>query len=180
MFKNKPWQYVASGISIILFLACNQAKDTQQITNTIKSDSIPLPAKVENITKGNMKVFYIDPNSIISDSIVKNTRELRINGDIFLKVEGPKFPIYVYTSLMQIAVLKPSAFRITAYDKDQGQSVESLSGEIKISKNYSSPFPDPDTLRINNLYMVNSSIDLSEKEHLDDDKLAKWWEGVNK
>ncbi|GAA4779090.1 hypothetical protein GCM10023231_02200 [Olivibacter ginsenosidimutans] len=140
-------------------------------------DTIPLPVKTEKL--GNHgKVFYIDGKSILQDTLVNGDKRLRINGDLFLHITGDHFPLYIYTSLMQLEVISPSAFRISAYDKDQGQSVESLSGEIRIAKNYDSPFPEPDTLRENNLYMINRSIDLSEKENLDDDKLAQWWKRV--
>jgi len=183
MFRNKFWRYLTLSISVSFFYTCTQPDNNesgQQMDASIGRDSIPLPAKIQDIGDGNISIFYIDSASEIRDSIVKNNKELRISGDVFLKITGEEFPISIYTSLMKLKVLKPSAFRITAYDKDQGQSVESLHGEIKISKNYASPFPEPDTLRNDNLYMVNCSIDLSEKENLDDDKLAKWWERVNK
>lgn len=146
---------------------------------TASTDSIPLPARIQLLEQNKGKIFYIDSASTITDTVVDGKKQLKVNGDIFISMEEAHFPQYLYTSLMKITVLKPSAFRINAYDADQGQSVESLFGELKILKNYNSPFPEPDTLHENNLYMINVSIDLSEKESLDDDQLSKWWTKVN-
>jgi len=153
-------------------------KAENQQPNVVKVDTIALPAKVQTLNEGLGQVFYIDTASTLTDTMVNGHSHMKVNGDVFFDLKGSSFPVQLYTSLMQITVLKPAAFRVSAYDIDQGQSVESLSGEIRIAKNYTSPFPEPDTLRENNLYMINCSIDLSEKEKLDDNQLATWWNQV--
>jgi len=153
-------------------------KAENQQPNVVKVDTIALPVKVQTLNEGLGQVFYIDTASTLTDTMVNGHSHMKVNGDVFFDLKGSSFPVQLYTSLMQITVLKPAAFRVSAYDIDQGQSVESLSGEIRIAKNYTSPFPEPDTLRENNLYMINCSIDLSEKEKLDDNQLATWWNQV--
>src|SRR5690606_37029944 len=133
----------------------------------IITDSIPLPFKSIPLENDRGTVFFIDSASVLNDTLINSHKQLKVSGDVFFKIVEGQFPQYLYTSLMQITILQPSEFRVSAYDADQGQSVESLSGKIKIAKNYDSPFPEPDTLHENNLYMINKSIDLSEKENLD-------------
>lgn len=166
---------------MLLFASCSNSTTNNRIeTDGAKklsmNDSIPIPSKIEVLPPDSFKVFYIDNSSLLTDTQINSQKELKLDGDVFFNIERGNFPLYISTSLMKIQVLAPSAFRVTAYNADQGQSVETLKGTIIISKAYSSPFPDPDTLHENNLYMVNKSIDLSEKEDLDDDRLARWWD----
>lgn len=169
------------GFSPILFVfllnGCTPKNNDDQHMATDLSNSIPLPAEVRGLNATDT-LFIIDRESTLTDTMIAGKKHWKANGDMFFKIDRAQFPVYIYTSLMKLEVLEPSAFRVTAYDRDQGQSVESLLGKIKISKNYPSPFPEPDTLHEKNLYMVNKSIDLSEKEDLDDDKLSNWWNNV--
>lgn len=180
IFKKFPVAILLITI-VFLFASCSNTTTNSKIErdSTKKlsmSDSIPIPSKIEVLSPDSFKVFYIDSLSLLTDTQVNGRKELKVDGDVFFDIERGNFPLYITTSLMKIQVLAPSTFRVTAYNADQGQSVETLKGTVIISKAYSSPFPDPDTLHENNLYMVNKSIDLSEKEDLDDDKLARWWD----
>lgn len=184
-FASNSNQTMCMRIFLFLFISltfllsgCTQQTDEDQKSAPSLNGEIPLPSQVKNLTSTD-RLYFIDAESTISDTLIKGERHWRANGDFFFKIDGKKFPLFIYTSLMKLEVMEPSMFRITAYDRDQGQSVESLKGKIKISKNYNSPFPEPDTLGENNLYMVNKSIDLSEKEVLEDDKLLNWWGKVN-
>ncbi|MEH6308624.1 hypothetical protein RYH73_23430 [Olivibacter sp. CPCC 100613] len=169
---------IFSFLFALLTNGCTQPKDDRQENTTNTTDNIPLPVAVRNLNTTD-KLYMLDKESTLRDTLIEEGRYWKVNGDMFFKIDGKVYPVYIYTSLMKLEVMEPSTFRITAYDRDQGQSVESLSGKIKISKNYSSPFPEPDTLRENNLYMVNKSIDLSEKEDLEDERLLHWWKKVN-
>jgi len=181
MQQKRFFQLLVCSFFLCLFYQCRQVKeDGTNQSNKVITDSIPLPFKSLLLENDRGKVFYIDSASVIGDTLIDSHKQKKVSGDVFFKITGGQFPQYLYTTLMQLTILQPSEFRVSAYDADQGQSVESLTGEIKIAKNYASPFPEPDTLHENNLYMVNRSIDLSEKENLDDDKLAKWWERVDK
>lgn len=163
---------------VILTHGCTQStNDNQEKISSLNGD-ISLPAQIKKLN-GTDILYIIDKESTLKDTLIDNVQCWRANGDMFFKIDREKYPVYIYTSLMKLEVMAPSTFRIAAYDHDQGQSVESLTGKIKISKNYSSPFPEPDTLQENNLYMVNKSIDLSEKEDLEDKRLQHWWKKVN-
>jgi hypothetical protein len=180
IFKKFPAAILLITI-VFLFASCSNSTTNSKIESdsTKKlsmSDSIPIPSKIKVLSPDSFKVFYIDSSSSLTDTQFNSRKELKVDGDVFFEIARGNFPLYITTSLMKIQVLAPSTFRVTAYDADQGQSVETLKGTVIISKAYSSPFPDPDTLHENNLYMVNKSIDLSEKEDLDDDKLARWWD----
>lgn len=181
MMFSKSLASILLNTLLFFFTGCSSSTTNNNIEETDISkklslnDSIPIPSKIENILSDNSKVFYIDNSSLLTDTQIKDQKKIKLNGDVFFNIEGGNLPLYIFTSLMEIQVLTPSAFRVTAYDEDQGQSIETLKGTIKVSKAYPSPFPDPDTLHENNLYMINKSIDLSEKENLDDNKLSVWW-----
>lgn len=183
MIVNKSLLVIFLGTIIYLFVHCgsNTRNIDLGMDNSQKlslKDSIPIPSKSEAILSNSSKVFYIDNKSVLNDTLINGQKHIKLNGDVFFSIEKGNLPLNIFTSLMEIKVLTPASFRVTAYNADQGQSVESLTGVIRINKAYTSPFPEPDTLHENNLYMVNKSIDLSEKENLDDDKLLLWWNKV--
>lgn len=159
---------------LMKLVSCNRHVQSTSSTNehepfaVIKEETLP-----ENVGR-----FYaFDADYVIRDTLVDRQAHLRVSGDLFFNINQAKFPYYIRTRLVEIKVMTPSAFRIDAFDRDQGESVELLNGDLIISKTYESPFPEPDTLSAQGLYMVNESIDLSEVEKLDNKRLIDWWEG---
>jgi hypothetical protein len=136
---------------------------------------IPDPDRVEPLLH-NSRVWYIDPKSRLHDTSVNGQKVLWIDGDIFLDISKEDVPLKLRTRLIDILISEPSEFRISGYDADQGQSIEVIKGNVRAAKSYESPWPEPDTLRDHNLYMINDSIDLSEKEKLDNPSLVRWWD----
>ncbi|QNL49048.1 hypothetical protein H8S90_20205 [Olivibacter sp. SDN3] len=170
---------ICLGLIILCYYQCgNHANQPLNDENrSMMGDSIPPPSNKLVLLDSTVKVFFIDSLSMAEDTIIQQYHHIRFSGDAFFDIDEKKdFPLYIFTSLMEIKVLSPSSFRVAAYDADQGQSVEMIEGDMIISKAYASPFPEPDTLTNNNLYMVNKSIDLSEKEQLDNPQLIVWWE----
>jgi|GEM_PF-4724435 len=142
-------------------------------------DTIPAPVKIQQLQGlGNdNQVYFIDGESVLRPLEINGKTGIKVSGDVFFCINQGELPITMQTSLVTIQILEiPARFRIDGYDKDEGQAIEVLEGTLRIAKAYSSPFPEPDTLHANNLYMINKSIDLSEKETMDNDELQKWWE----
>lgn len=99
-------------------------------------------------------------------------RELSFDGEGLLKVPAGGRSLIVRTRLMHLEVRGSSTLAITAWSRETGEQVEVLSGEVIVSKNYSSPYRVPDDLHGGEMSMVNETIDLMEKENVDPPLLA--------
>ncbi|HEX5460604.1 MAG TPA: FecR domain-containing protein [Steroidobacteraceae bacterium] len=99
-------------------------------------------------------------------------REFSLDGEALLKVPAMGRPLIVRTRLMHLEVRGSSTLAITARSRETGEQVEVLSGEVIVSKNYASSYRVPDDLHGGEMSMVNETIDLMEKEHLDASSLA--------
>ena len=172
----------------VVLLACSSAAcqspsgsagtdhdSTSAVVETVV-DTIPAPERVEILfgDSSNRALFW-DRESVVEPL----GKGLRVDGLSLVYISDAELPLRIQTSLMHIDVLElPLLVRTDAFDKHAGQSLEVLSGALKVGKNYESPFPDIDTLRAGNLYMINKDIDLSEKERLDDFTPLGWWKKV--
>ena len=137
------------------------------------ADTVPSPERVEILfgDSSNRTLFW-DQESVVE--VVG--KELRVDGLSLVYISTAGLPLRIQTSLMHIDVLAlPLLVQFDAYNKDAGQSLDVFSGALKVGKSYESPFPDSDTLRAGDLYMINKDIDLSEKERLDDFSMLRWW-----
>ncbi|WP_028296718.1 hypothetical protein [Olivibacter sitiensis] len=157
--------------------ACNQVPKGVDSNVPDRSNRTLDPVKVEAYDEDSLNVvYYWDNVSRVDRKNEKDSTLIHVDGLVLLELQKEKLPIYIQTSLMQIEVLElPLAVKIDAFKKEPGQSLDLLSGTLLVSKAYQSPFPDVDTLRANELYMINKDIDLSEKEKLDDMELLDWW-----
>lgn len=158
-------------------VACQRKRNREVTGNTPQSKEIPDPDRQEELLgSGANRTYFWDKESSIKETTLKDRKVVKIDGLAFLFIREAALPVSLQTSLMEMEVLElPLALRVDAFDASAGQSLEVLSGKLKVQKAYSSPFPDIDTLRANDLYMINRDIDLSEKEKLDDDELLRWW-----
>jgi len=94
-------------------------------------------------------------------------REMVVDGERLMKVAAASEPLSVRTRLMRMTVTGPAIIRITAHEKETGEQVEVLTGDVVVTKNYTSSYITPDHLTAGEMSMVNKTIDLMEKEHLD-------------
>ena len=102
-------------------------------------------------------------------------REVRLDGDAFFGVRG-LHPLTVRTK--NLVLTGRADFRVSAFAKDEGESVEVLSGTLRAEKAYTSPDHETDTLGGGDMVMINRSIDLMEKETYDTTELLTWKEGT--
>ena len=105
-------------------------------------------------------------------------REIRLDGDFFIRVPPGPTPLIVRSRLLVLTVSGGSAFRITAYAREAGEQVEVLEGHIVALKSYPSNYMEPDQLDAGDMSMINRDIDLMEKEHADLEKLRAWSEAL--
>ncbi len=178
----KKLLFILSGIVLLLIVLyfIKESSDKKEpvkkpFVYTPPEEVIPDPERVEPLLH-NSRVLYIDPASRLHDTTVSRQQVLWVNGDVFLDISKEDVPLKLRTRLIDILVAEPSEFRISGYDADRGQSIEVIRGSVRAAKSYESPWPEPDTLRDHNLYMINDSIDLSEKERLDNPSLVRWWD----
>ncbi|SEM18243.1 hypothetical protein SAMN05216436_102156 [bacterium A37T11] len=154
-------------------------KPAEKWVYTPPEEKIPEPVRTDSLLKAS-RIIFIDKDNDIRDTLLKKERVMRISGDFFFVIKKEDTPLHLRTRLIDVHVDEPSEFRVSAYDADRGESIEVMSGYLRVAKTYTSPWPEPDTLRDSSLYMINDSIDLSEKEKLDNIALKKWWERVKR
>ncbi|WEK35624.1 MAG: FecR domain-containing protein [Candidatus Pseudobacter hemicellulosilyticus] len=102
-------------------------------------------------------------------------RQVKADGDMIFDVRGSARPFVVRTRLLVLTAEGPCVFRIVAYSHESGEEVQVLKGTVRAAKSYKSDFPEPDTLRNQQLLMINDTIDLMEKENDDRTELHDWW-----
>lgn len=119
------------------------------------------------------RIFLLDGSKASPDA--KNKRLVLADGDMIFQIGPAAIPFVVHTRILKLTVLKPSIFRVEAFHKDNGEKVDVLEGMVRASKRYESQFPEPDTVRSNEMVMINDQIDLMEKEKEDLSEFASWW-----
>ncbi len=154
-------------------------KPVEKWVYTPPEEQIPEPVKADSLLRAS-QIIFIDKDNDLRDTLVKREKVMRVSGDFFFVIKQEDTPLHLRTRLIDVQVDQPSEFRVSAYDADRGESIEVIKGYLRVAKTYKSPWPEPDTLRDSSLYMINDSIDLSEKEKLDNNALKKWWERVKK
>lgn len=107
------------------------------------------------------------------------TRTVTADGDLYFDIPARSMPFKIHTRLLVLTAIGKAGFRLIALRKEEGEEVQVLYGNIIAKKAYPSQFPEADTLRDNDLLMINRSIDLMEKEpHNDFSALRAWKERV--
>jgi hypothetical protein len=120
------------------------------------------------------EIFYLSDTLIAPSSSYPATRELKIDGEAFVRVSAGTQPLTIRTRLMVLKVTGASALRVTARSKETGEEADVLSGQVEATKAYPSRQNDPDTLLAGQEVMVNETIDLQEKETADVPSLRSW------
>jgi hypothetical protein len=124
------------------------------------------------------EVFYLSDTLIKPSNAYPETRELRIDGEAFVRVTAGTQPLIIRTRLMVLTVTGDSALRITARSHETGEEADVLAGQVVATKAYHSRQNEPDTLKAGEEVMVNETIDLQEKETADVPALRSWSEAL--
>jgi hypothetical protein len=120
------------------------------------------------------EAFFLSDTRVEPIATYPQPREIRVDGDAFLRVPAGSEPLIVRTRLFVLTVTGDSALRVKAYWKQTGEQVEVLSGHVQAKKSYPSSYSEPDELSGGEMSMVNQTIDLMEKEKFDPAPLRKW------
>ncbi|MDB6087947.1 MAG: anti-FecI sigma factor, FecR [Gammaproteobacteria bacterium] len=120
------------------------------------------------------EVFYLSDTRIEPSGSYPQSREIRVDGDAFIRASAGAQPLIVRSRLMVLTVTGSSALRVTAYAKDSGEEAQVLYGQVGAKKAYPSPQSEPDSLVGGQEVMVNETIDLQEKETTDLARLRSW------
>ena len=122
--------------------------------------------------------MVLNPNTeiIVPKTFTDTVREIRVNGDAYFVVANKDFPFMLTTRNLRLLIGGEStaSFRVTAFDKDEGESVEVLKGAVNATKNYVSKDNEAELLAAGDMVMINRSIDLMEKETFDVSTLQVW------
>jgi len=124
------------------------------------------------------EVFFLSDTRVQPAATYPQPREIRVDGDAFLRVPAAAGPLIVRTRLLVLTVTGDSALRVKAYWKQTGEQVEVLSGHVQAKKSYPSSYSEPDELTGGEMSMVNQTIDLMEKEKFDPAPLRQWSEDL--
>lgn len=124
------------------------------------------------------EVFYLSNTSVTAATAYPRTRELKIDGEAFVRVANGAQPLIIRTRLMVLTVSGASGLRVTARSNETGEEADVLYGRVEARKAYPSRQSDPDMLGAGEEVMVNETIDLQEKETADLPSLRSWSEGL--
>jgi hypothetical protein len=120
------------------------------------------------------EIFYLSDTLVAPSSSYPNPRELKIDGEAFVRASDGAQPLVIHSRLMVLKVTGASALRITARWSETGEEADVLSGQVEASKAYPSRQNEPDILLAGQEVMVNQTIDLQEKEAADVPALRAW------
>lgn len=124
------------------------------------------------------EVFYLSDTVIRPSNAYPATRELKIDGEAFVRAAASAQPLIIRTRLMVLKVTGDSALRVTARSHETGEEADILAGQVVATKAYYSRQNEPDTLAAGEEVMVNETIDLQEKETADVPALRSWSEAL--
>lgn len=120
------------------------------------------------------EVFYLSDTKIRPVATYPQQREIRIDGDAFIRATAAAQPLLVRSRLLLLTVMGESGLRVTARSQDTGEEADVLYGRVAATKAYPSQQHDTDILHGGEEVMVNETIDLQEKETTDVAGLRAW------
>jgi hypothetical protein len=122
------------------------------------------------------QAFFLGDTKLEPSPTYPHSRELRVDGDAFIRTAAITTPLIVRTRLLVLTVNSNTALRVTAFSKEEGEQVEVLYGHVQANKSYPSSYSEPDQLGAGEMSMVNRTIDLMEKETFPLAELRTWSE----
>jgi hypothetical protein len=120
------------------------------------------------------EVFYLSNTKVQPANSYPQMREIKIDGEAFIRAPAAPQPLIVRSRLMVLTVTGRTALRITARSSESGEEADVLYGHVEARKAYASRQNQPDTLSAGEEVMVNETIDLQEKETTDLASLRAW------
>ena len=120
------------------------------------------------------EIYFLSNTKVSPANSYPRPRELKIDGEVFLRVPAEAEPLVVRTRLLVLTITGRTALRVTARSRETGEEADVLYGQVEARKAYPSRQSDPDTLTAGEEVMVNETIDLQEKETADLASLRSW------
>ena len=120
------------------------------------------------------QIYSLSDTRIQPAASYPKVREIKIDGEAFVRAADVPQPLIIRTRLMVLKVTGSSALRVTAHSSEVGQEADVLYGRVEATKAYASSQNDPDILLAGQEVMVNETIDLQEKETADVPALQAW------
>jgi hypothetical protein len=120
------------------------------------------------------EVYCRRGTSVTPAATFPDPREIRLDGEVYLRVSDRGGPLVVRSRLMVLAADGGSDLRVMAYASQGGEEVEVLRGRVVARKAYPSRFSEPETLGPGDMVMVNREIDLMEKETWAPEDVPGW------
>jgi len=120
------------------------------------------------------EIFYLSDTLVSPASSYPTPREIKIDGEAFVRASDGAQPLIIRSRLMVLKVTGASALRVTARSSETGEEAEVLTGQVEATKAYPSKQNEPDDLLAGQEVMVNQTIDLQEKETADVPGLRAW------
>jgi hypothetical protein len=124
------------------------------------------------------EVFHLSNTLVKPAAGYPRPRELKIDGEAFVRTPEATQPLVIRTRLMILTVSGASALRVTARSNETGEEADVLYGRVEAKKAYSSRQSEPDMLVAGEQVMINETIDLQEKETADLPSLRSWSEAL--
>ncbi len=120
----------------------------------------------------------LDTSSVISLSggFNKTNRELFLEGAALFRTMSGLLPFVIHTKALRMTVISTAAaFKIDGFQDSPGEEVDLLSGELRVIKSYHSKSDnEPAELKAGEMVMINTDIELMEKESFDSAELRDW------
>jgi ferric-dicitrate binding protein FerR (iron transport regulator) len=111
--------------------------------------------------------------SVLSAELGRPDRRVAgLDGECWLSVVAGHSSLELRSRLMVLTVAGAARIHVVARAREDGEQVEVLEGTVTAAKNYSSTASMPDELAAGEMSMVNRSIDLQEKEKMNEKELA--------
>jgi ferric-dicitrate binding protein FerR (iron transport regulator) len=133
--------------------------------------------KTFRLPDGSTVILNTDSRLKVPRNFNRAHRRVILEGDAFFEVAADaQHPFMVTTPVLHVSVLGTSS-RFTAPAGAAGESLELLSGRLKVEKAYPSDYPEPEILQTGDMILINKDIDLMEKEQFDTAALSAWKTG---
>lgn len=153
---------------------CSEDTTTDKVTlPSPPKDTLPMPASTQWLADST-HLFLIGDAYVTVAKKYPVQRELTLDGSIFFDVTESPQSLIIKTKLLDLSVSGKAALLVMAPAKEEWAEVQVLSGTVIAKKAYPSQFNEPDTLKANQIVMINRTIDLMEKEKLDATDLRAW------
>lgn len=95
-----------------------------------------------------------------------------LDGECWVSIVAGRSALVLRSRLMILTVPGVARVHVVARAREGGEQVEVLEGTVTVAKNYASMYSTPDELGAGEMSMVNQSIDLQEKEKMNEKDLA--------